>query len=106
MTQPFSRYIVEITAFAMSTKAKAAYCFVLDGDRGTGGCPFVVGLVPPDEYRARCEELIKMAAERGYAASGHRSAGAEVIALILGLVVSVVCLALWWLSGLERRGPE
>jgi hypothetical protein len=56
----FSRYLVEIYDFAAKTKAKAVYCFVIDGDRGTGGCSIVVGLVPPDEYRARNEELIAM----------------------------------------------
>lgn len=54
----FSRYIADVTAFALQTKAKAAYCFVVDGEKGTGGCPVVIGLVPPAEYRARCEELI------------------------------------------------
>jgi len=60
MTQPFSRYIAEITAFALSTKGKAVYCFVLDGDKGTGGCPLVMGIPGGPEYRRRCEELITM----------------------------------------------
>lgn len=56
----FSRYTPEITALGLQTKAKAVYCFVVDGDKGTGGCPLVMGTPPPDEYRRRCEELIAM----------------------------------------------
>ena len=56
----FSRYLPEITAFGLGAKAKAVYCFVIDGDKGTGGCPIVLGLPPAAEYRARCEELIVM----------------------------------------------
>jgi hypothetical protein len=60
MTQPFSRYIAEVTAFAFGTKAKAVYCFVLDGEKGTGGCPLIMGMLQGPEYRRRCEELIVM----------------------------------------------
>lgn len=56
----FSRYITEITEFALKTKAKAAYCFVIDGDRGTGGSPLVMGLVAGDEYKQRCVEMIRL----------------------------------------------
>lgn len=55
-----SRYMPEIVTFALNVNAKAVYCFVLDGEKGTGGCPLVMGLPPPDEYRRRCEELIAM----------------------------------------------
>lgn len=52
----------EIVQFAMSVHAKGVYCFVLDGDRGTGGCPLLLGLdgLDRDEYRRRSEELIAM----------------------------------------------
>ncbi len=56
----FSQYVAEVTAFVMQAKGKAGYCFVLDGEKGTGGCPVVIGLVPGPEYRRRCEELIAM----------------------------------------------
>lgn len=62
MTPPFSRYTPEITAFALGVEAKAVYCFVLDGVKGTGGCPLVMGVEALERavYRARCEELIAM----------------------------------------------
>lgn len=50
----------DVIEFALKTGAKAAYCFALDGSKGTGGCPVVIGLMPPAEYRARCEELIAL----------------------------------------------
>lgn len=55
-----SRYMPEIIEFARKAHAKAVYCFALDGDRGTGGCPLVMGTPPPDEYRERCKELVAM----------------------------------------------
>lgn len=56
-----SSYMPEIIAFARGADAKAAYCFVLDGSKGTGGCPVILGI--PDtgeEYFARCQELLEM----------------------------------------------
>lgn len=53
-----SRYIDSVTEFAVKHGAKAAYCFVVDGDQGTGGCPVVVGTLERSEYRARCVELV------------------------------------------------
>jgi hypothetical protein len=50
----------EVVAFAMKVNAKAAYCFAIDGDKGTGGCPVVMGVPPHEEYLARCRELIAM----------------------------------------------
>jgi hypothetical protein len=58
--EPLSRYMPDIIEFAIKVKAKAAYCFVLDGNKGTGGCPVVVGMPPHEEYLARCRELIAM----------------------------------------------
>ncbi len=57
-----SRYIEEITEYAIRLKAKAAYCFVVDGVKGTGGCPLIMGVeaLEPAVYQARCEELIAM----------------------------------------------
>lgn len=60
MSQQLSRYMPDIIEFATKVNAKAAYCFVLDGNQGTGGCPVVVGLPPHEEYLARCRELIVM----------------------------------------------
>lgn len=54
-----SRYLPEVTAFAISQNAKAAYCFVIDGSKGTGGCPVIMGM-DPKNYEARCRELITM----------------------------------------------
>lgn len=50
----------EIIRFAVENGAGAAYGFVIDGQYGSGGCPVVVGLPDPAEYRRRLEELIKM----------------------------------------------
>lgn len=56
-----SRYIPEIIAFARSTEAKAVYCFAIDGNRGSGGCPLIAGLPQgSEEYVARCQELVEM----------------------------------------------
>lgn len=55
-----SRYMPEILEFALKVHAKAIYCFVIDGDRGTGGSPLVTGFPPPNEYRQRCEEMVQM----------------------------------------------
>jgi hypothetical protein len=53
-----SRYMDEVIAFASLTSARAVYCFAVDGHKGTGGCPLVMGITPAAEYRALCEELI------------------------------------------------
>lgn len=60
VAEPLSRYMPEIVAFARSVKATGVYCFVIDGDRGTGGCPLLLGLdaLDRDEYVRRSEELI------------------------------------------------
>jgi hypothetical protein len=57
-----SRYLPEITEYATRLQAKAAYCFVVDGVKGTGGCPIIVGMesLRREVYQARCEELIVM----------------------------------------------
>jgi hypothetical protein len=56
----FSRYMPEILAFATGVGAKAAYCFIIDGSKGTGGCPVVLGAeaLSGPVYQQRCEELI------------------------------------------------
>lgn len=56
--ETFSRYMPEIVEFATKVGGKAAYCFVLDGSKGTGGCPVVMGTPPHAEYLQRCRELI------------------------------------------------
>lgn len=58
----FSRYTPEITAFALGVEAKAVYCFVVDGSKGTGGSPLVVGAEALERvvYQARCEELVAL----------------------------------------------
>lgn len=60
MTLSFSRYMPEIVDFARGVEAKAVYCFVVDGSKGTGGCPLVMGIEALDrgEYQKRCKELI------------------------------------------------
>lgn len=57
-----SRYLPDVTEFAIRMEATAAYCFVLDGSKGTGGCPVVVGADALNRaaYEARCRELITM----------------------------------------------
>lgn len=57
-----SRYIDDITAFATATKAKAVYCYVVDGEHGTGGCPLVLDVDEQDRklYEERCQRLIAM----------------------------------------------
>lgn len=57
-----SRYLPDIIEYATRLKAKAPYCFVIDGAKGTGGCPLVMGAesLQPAVYRERCEELIAM----------------------------------------------
>jgi hypothetical protein len=60
MAGAFSKYTPAIVQFARTTGGAAVYCFVVDGHLGTGGMPLVVGLLPPDEYRQRCEELISL----------------------------------------------
>lgn len=61
-TAQVSRYVEDVTAYAVGLEAKAAYCFVIDGVKGTGGCPVVVGAdaLAPAMYRARCLELVNM----------------------------------------------
>lgn len=56
----YSRYTNEAVQLLLGTKAKAAYAFVVDGDRGTGGCPVIEGLQAGSEYRRRCEELVRL----------------------------------------------
>lgn len=58
----FSRYMPEITQFALDVKAKAVYCFVIDGTKGTGGCPLILGADAndPKAYEARNRELVAM----------------------------------------------
>jgi hypothetical protein len=58
--QAFSRYMPEITAFALGVEAKAAYCFVLEGKKGTGGSPMVIGMPPREEYERLNRELVVM----------------------------------------------
>lgn len=60
MTAQLSRYMPELIELATRTKAKAAYVFFVDGDRGTGGSPIVMGFPPPDEYERRCRELVAL----------------------------------------------
>jgi hypothetical protein len=57
-----SRYMPEIVELGMRTEAKAVYAFVLDGNKGTGGCPLVMGMEALDRrtYNERCRELIAM----------------------------------------------
>lgn len=55
-----SRYVMDVAEFAMKHEAKAAYCFVIDGNKGTGGCPVVVGMLSHPEYISRCRELVAM----------------------------------------------
>jgi hypothetical protein len=57
---PFSAYANEIALLALRTSAKAAYGFVVDGDRGTGGMPLIAGLASGPEYRARCRGLASL----------------------------------------------
>ncbi len=59
-TAEHSRYLYDVIGYATEHGAKAAYCFVLDGSKGTGGCPVVVGLTDRAEYVRRCRELVKM----------------------------------------------
>lgn len=60
MSSGISKYTPEITQFGLDTNAKAVDCFVIDGNRGTGGMPLVMGFPPPSEYKARCLELIRL----------------------------------------------
>lgn len=60
MAGGFSRYTPAIVQFAQATRGAAVYCFVVDGELGTGGMPIVSGFPPPEEYRRRCEELIAL----------------------------------------------
>lgn len=57
-----SRYLPEVIEFAIRMNAKAAYCFVIDGSKGTGGCPVVMGEDALDRqlYAQHCRELIQM----------------------------------------------
>jgi hypothetical protein len=55
-----SKYFPEILRLAQSTSAKAVYVFVVDGDRGSGGQPFIMGMPEYDEYLRRNVELVKM----------------------------------------------
>lgn len=57
---PISRYTPEIIEFGKATRAKAVYCFVIEGAKGTGGMPIVMGFPPAEEYRTLCEAMIKM----------------------------------------------
>lgn len=57
---PFSRYLPVITAFAQSVRAKAAYCFVVDGELGTGGCPLILDAPTREAYEQRCRELVEL----------------------------------------------
>jgi hypothetical protein len=58
--EALSRYFPEIFYFARLTKAEAVYCFVVDGDRGTGGQPLLMGLdaLKPEEYLRRNRAII------------------------------------------------
>lgn len=58
MADAFSRYTPAIVQFAQLTGGAAVYCFVVDGNLGTGGMPLITGLPAPGEYRRRGEELI------------------------------------------------
>lgn len=55
-----SRYMPEILEMTMHVKAKASYVFFVDGDRGTGGSPLIMGAesLKREVYEARCRELI------------------------------------------------
>lgn len=57
-----SRYVDAIAAFGMAQRAKAVYCFVIEGKLGTGGCPLVLGPSATDraEYERCNRELIAM----------------------------------------------
>lgn len=55
-----SRYLTEVISLLQSTKAQAVYVFVLEGDRGTGGCHALAGMHAGPEYRRRCLELIAL----------------------------------------------
>lgn len=61
-TAPFSRYMPEIIELTTRVKAKASYVFFVDGDRGTGGSPLVMGAdsLKRDVYEARCRELVEL----------------------------------------------
>jgi len=50
----------EVVEMGLSTGAKALYLFVVDGVKGTGGCPLVRGFPPRVEYIARCRELVAL----------------------------------------------
>lgn len=62
MSEQLSRYMPELVELAMRVKAKAAYVFFIDGDRGTGGSPIVMDapLLERDEYERRCRTLVNM----------------------------------------------
>lgn len=55
-----SRYVFEVGDFGVKLGAKAAYCFVLDGVKGSGGCPVVIGHTSHAEYLERCRQLVGM----------------------------------------------
>jgi hypothetical protein len=63
MTAPFSRYLPDVVEWGTRIKAKAVYCFAIDGDRGTGGCPLVMGMdqfTNRKLYEQHCRELVVM----------------------------------------------
>lgn len=53
-----SRYTPEIFEYLKKTEGKAVYCFVINGNKGTGGMPLIAGFPEPAIYRQLCEELI------------------------------------------------
>jgi len=51
----------EIVAFGMGVQAKAVYCFVVDGAKGTGGCPLIMDqALDPKVYEEKSRELVAM----------------------------------------------
>ena len=55
-----SKYTPAIVQFQRATGGDV-YCFVVDGNLGTGGMPLLGGFPrSPEEYRQRCEALIEL----------------------------------------------
>ena len=55
-----SKYTPAIVQFQQATGGDV-YCFVVDGNLGTGGMPMLGGFPrSPEEYRQRCEALIAL----------------------------------------------
>jgi hypothetical protein len=54
-----SRYTPAIVKFQQATGGDV-YCFVVNGNLGTGGMPLIHGFPPRNEYHARCQALIAL----------------------------------------------